>query len=156
RVLADNTVCINASGHTIHGGGQLLANTGGMQNAGTVIADASSGLTVDPNGLNFTNTGTLRATNGATLVLTSGTFDNTMGLIEAQAMSTVSITSATLIDGTLNTVGSGLISAAAGSTFTDVTNSGTVTEANNQSANVTGTLTNNGTWTLSSAGNLTD
>jgi len=62
RILPnDNTVCTHAKGHTIRGAGQLLVNTGGMQNAGTIIADQSNSLVVDPNALNFENTGALGA-----------------------------------------------------------------------------------------------
>jgi len=156
RILTDNTVCTHAAGHTIHGAGQLLVNTGGMQNAGTIVADETNSLTVDPNALNFTNTGTLRAASGGTLVLTAGTFINTAGLIEAQDMSTVAVSGATVMDGTMTTGGSGTISVGGGSTFTNVTNAGVVQEANNQSTVVTGTLTNNSTWSLNSVGNLTD
>ena len=157
RILTDNTLCTHAASHTIHGAGQLLADTGGMLNAGVIIADRPmNGLAIDPNGLGFTNTGTLRAAGGGTLVLSAGTFTNTDGLIEAQDQSTVAVNAAAVSDGTLATSGSGSISVGGGSTFTDVTNTGSVNQANNQATVITGTLTNNADWTLSSAGNLTD
>jgi hypothetical protein len=156
RIYTDNTVCTHASGHTIRGAGQLLVNTGGMQNAGTIIADQPSGLTIDPNALNFTNTGTLRAASGGTLTLLNGTFLNAKGLIEAQDMSTVAVSGATLMDGTMTTGGSGTISVVGGSIFTNVTNTGAVQQPNSQAIVITGMLTNNGTWSMNSVGNLTD
>src|SRR5262249_15916342 len=39
RIVTDNTVCTNGPQHTIHGAGQLLVNTGGMINNGTIVAD---------------------------------------------------------------------------------------------------------------------
>jgi hypothetical protein len=156
RILTDNTVCTHAAGHTIHGAGQLLVNTGGMQNAGTIIADQAAGLLIDPNGLNFTNTGKLQAKGGATLTLTAGVFVNTNGLVEALDTSMVAVAGATVINGTVTTDGSGLISVGGGSVFTNVTNSGAVAQVNGQPGSVTGTLTNNGTWSLNSTGANTD
>jgi hypothetical protein len=155
RILSDNSICVHAAGHTIHGGGQVLANTGGMQNAGTIIADQPTALSIDPNGLNFTNSGLLEAQAGATLRLQAGTFDNTGGLITALDTSTVAITNATVVAGTLTTGGSGKISVETG-TLSDVTNIGTVIQVNGQAGLLTGTLTNNGTWSLSATGAATD
>ncbi len=159
RLVTDNTVCQNAAGHTIHGAGQLLVNTGGMQNAGTITADQASSLTIFPNGKGFINTGTVQATAGGTLVLQSGTFTNTGGLIQASdpsIVSTVAVTAATVVDGTMTTSGVGTINVAGGATFTNVTNTGAVAQANGQPTTVTGTLTNNGTWSLNSTGANTD
>src|SRR5262249_33775775 len=64
RILTDNTICTNGAQHTIHGSGQILVNSGGMTNNGTIIADASAGLTIDPNGQGFINAGLLRAAGG--------------------------------------------------------------------------------------------
>src|SRR4029077_6841637 len=91
RIVTDNTVCTNGLMHTIHGAGQLLVNTGGMLNNGTIIADLPSGLTIDPNGLGFVNAGSLQAANGATLTLSTDTFDNGRGTIEALSGSVVRI-----------------------------------------------------------------
>ena len=156
RILTDNTVCIHAAGHTIHGAGQLLANTGGMQNAGLISADQPSILSIFPNGKGFTNTATLQATNGGTLLLQSGTFTNTGGLIRALDMSTVRVNAAALVDGTMTSSGSGAISVEAGSTFKNVTNAGAAAQANGQGAIITGTLTNNGTWALNATNASTD
>ena len=159
RLIVNNTVCTNAATHTIHGAGQLLANTGGMQNAGTISADQSNNLTIFPNGKGFINTGVLQATAGGTLVLQSGTFTNTGALIQAfdpSSVSTVQVTGATVVGGTMTTSGMGTFSVAGGATFTDVTSAGAVVEPNSQPATITGTLTNNGTWFLTSTGSNTD
>ena len=156
RLLTDNTVCVQAAGHTIHGAGQLLTNTGGMQSAGTISADQTTPLTIFPNGKGFTNTGILQATNGGTLLLQNATFSNAGGLVRALDMSTVRINATTLVDGTVTTAGTGMISAEGGATFTDVTNTGAAMQVNGQAAAITGTLTNNGTWSLNSTGATTD
>ncbi|MGH3054361.1 MAG: hypothetical protein ACRDL7_05225, partial [Gaiellaceae bacterium] len=159
RLVTDNTVCQHTAGHTLHGLGQVLVNTGGMQNAGLISADDPAGsLTIFPNGLGFTNTATLQATQGGTLVLQSGTFTNTGGLIQAFDPSTASaiqINSATVVGGTMSTSGVGTI-VVAGSTFAGVTSTGTVMQPNGQPATITGTLTNNGTWSMNSSGANTD
>ena len=67
----------------------------------------------------------------------------------------LSVSGATVVDGTITTSGSGRIHPP-GSTFTNVTNTGMVENTDNQVAAVTGTLTNNGTWSLSSIGSNTD
>ena len=156
RILTDNTVCVHAATHTILGAGQLLANTGGMQNAGHIIADQPTTLSIFPNGKGFINTGTLQAASGATLLLQSGTFTNTNGLIQALDMSTVRISASAVVDGTMTTTTSGTISVEGGSTFADVTSSGLAVEANGQSGVITGTLTNNGTWSLNATNADTD
>ena len=58
--------------------------------------------------------------------------------------------------GTLSTSGSGRIRPIGGSTFSDLVNSGTVEQTNSQSAAIAGTVTDNGTWKLSSVGDATD
>jgi hypothetical protein len=156
RIFTANTVCTNSQGHTIRGAGQLLVDSGAMSNAGTIIADQSNSLTIDPNATGFTNTGTLEAMNGGTLILQSGGFTNTNGIVQALDTSMVRVIAATISDGTLNTSGSGSISIESGSVLADVTNNGALVLPTGQTATITGTLTNTGTFSMNAAGNNTD
>jgi len=156
RILTDNTVLTQTAGHTIRGSGQLLANTGGMINQGSVIADQPAGLWVDPNDLGLTNQGLLQASSGAPLTLKAGTFTNTGGIIEALDLSRVEVqTGATVVGGDLRSNGTGVI-APQGGTLTNVTTSGTIQQDNAQDVIITGGLTNNGLWRLSTSGSATD
>ena len=156
RILTDNTVFTQSAGHTIRGGGQLLADSGGMINQGTVIADQPRGLIVDPNALGFVNAGLLQAQSAGTLSLTAGTFTNTGGTIEALDGSAVEIRSgAIIVGGELQSSGSGVV-LPQGGTLSGVTTHGDVRQDNGQSVVITGSLTNNGTWAVNTTGALTD
>jgi len=74
RVYTIDTVITHAAGHTIRGAGQLLVNLGGLVNQGTILADLATALTIDPNGLGFTNSGRLQATGSGGLVIGDGPF----------------------------------------------------------------------------------
>jgi hypothetical protein len=155
RILTDNTVLTQAAGHTIRGSGQLLGDSGGMVNQGTIIVDQSVGLLVDPNDLGFVNQGLLQASGGP-LVLWAGTYPNTQGTIEALDGSEVQIrTGATVVGGALRGQGTGAI-VPQGGTLTNVTTTGTVRLDNAQSVIITGALTNNGTWSVNTSGSATD
>jgi hypothetical protein len=155
RILTDNTILTQAAGHTIRGSGQLLANTGGMINQGTIVVDQPSGLTIDPNALGFTNAGLLQA-HGGPVVLVPGMYINTQGTIEALDDSEVQIgTGATVVGGTLRGQGTGAV-VPQGGTLTNVTTSGTVRQDNGQDVIITGGLTNNAMWSLNTTGSPTD
>jgi hypothetical protein len=99
----------NQSGSVIQGGGQLGGNTLLFTNQGTISANQSgSPLVIDPSSGTNTNSGTLRAMNGATLRLQDGTITNsTPGVIEAQTGSTVEINTANITGGNISVVGTG-------------------------------------------------
>src|SRR5438067_2139926 len=63
--------------NTIQGGGSIGADTMGFRNFGTVVANQPFGIIIDPSATGAVNGGTLRADSSGTLVLSSGTFDNT-------------------------------------------------------------------------------
>jgi len=92
------------SGITIHGQSGMIGFDGGsplpLVNQGTIAADGSGG-TLNVYGTNWTNTGTLQASNGGTLGLNGGTLVNT-GIIEAFGTSAVNINSSSL---TINSPG---------------------------------------------------
>ncbi len=114
---------------TIQGSGSVGLGLLAITNQGTIVANnASVPLVLTPNSGGFANSGTLRATNGATLSLQSGTFTNTSGVIEAQNASTVSIANSSLTSGTLTITGTGALQLAnATLTNVNVTNSATGT-----------------------------
>ncbi|HWL92791.1 MAG TPA: hypothetical protein VNT79_04590, partial [Phycisphaerae bacterium] len=94
--------------NTIRGAGSICHNFIDMTNQGLIVADKTTSLQVDPLSA-FTNQGTLRATNGATLVLKNGFFLNVAGVIDAQANSFVNLQNLTLQGGVLNSADNGLI-----------------------------------------------
>ncbi len=144
--------------NTIRGGGQIGINMLPIINQGTIIADQPTALTLDPGGT-ITNSGTLRAQSGATLKLFNGTFSNISGVIEALDGSVVEIGSATIIGGTLQTIGTGefrSLNATLDGTGDPVVSSGLLSVPSVYNLTVKGTLHNTGTIRLNSTGSLTD
>ena len=71
--------------NTIRGSGLLGSNSLAFTNQGTVEANLNNAtLTLDPAAIAFRNTGNYRAVNGGILVLTTGSFNNNGGTIQAQ------------------------------------------------------------------------
>ena len=160
RIFTNNATLMQAATHTIQGAGQLLVNTGGMVNLGTIIADKATALTIDPNALGFTNQGTMQATGAGGFVFNAGTFTNTGETIEVLTGSKLDLTGgATVIGGTLSTTGTGVINVKGSSTdleLNNVTIASTVNQGDGFDAEINGALTNNGTWNMNSVGSLTD
>ncbi len=100
--------------HTIRGAGQIGVNLMFLTNRGTVIADQTNTLTIDPRAGadEVINPGTIRGTSGAPLTLAAGSYTNfeglDPGLIEANG-SIVSLSSATISGGDVDVVGLGEI-----------------------------------------------
>ena len=171
-------VVTNDTNHTIRGGGELFDGVGTMINKGAVIADDPRVplviRAVHDEGNPFVNQGVLQASNGATLTLGNGYFDNSGSAIEALDGSKLLLHNTTpgmvTIDGgTIRSVGTGVITtgggAGLGATLKDVTiDSGTRLQPDadegfglgNRFARVQGTLTNHGTWNLNADGVGTD
>jgi len=141
-----------------------------LTNNSTIDANISPTVSTAPlyiqaGGGGMSNTKTLEATNGGTLIVTGGTVTNSSaGVIEAVGSdtssnpSTVVLTgNTTIIGGTLTTSGVGVIDVAANNiaNLTSLTNNGTLNVQNNGEILSTGTITNNGTITLQGAGNQT-
>ncbi len=142
--------------NTIQGAGQIGINLLTLVNQGTIDANQSNTLTVNPGG-GVTNTATLEASAGGTMAL-SATVANTGGSILSNGVgSTVDLNGSTITGGTLTTTTSGAI-LSGGSTLDGVTIStgSTVTAENNTATTLKDTLTNNGTLAIASTGNLTD
>lgn len=149
---------INSAGHTIQGAGQIGVNLLTISNQGLILANQSNALVIDPSSGGFINTGTLRATAGATLQLINGTFTNTGGLIQADDTSHVDLSAVTVTGGTLTSINSGKIRALSNSTLSDITlTAGSNLELGNANRlNLSGTIANAGTIQLLAVGNYTD
>ena len=161
--LGTNTLTNNG---TIQGSGNIGDTQMTLVNSATGIIDANSGsgqtaLVIQTSG-GTTNTGTLEATVGSNLILegaSGGNFTNTGGTIQAVGSgSTVELNDGvTITGGTLTTSGGGLIFSNNSATLSGLTiSSGSAYQVNNNAnTTLTGTITNNGTLTLASFGNVT-
>ncbi len=138
---------INAD-NTIEGGGFIGNNTMGLTNQGTITANQPTALVIDPSSsADVINSGTMRATSGATLRLLGGTFTNfegsTDGLIQANA-SIVRITSSSVSGGDIAVLGAGTLElSSATMTGGTVANSATGTiKTTSGTSTLGGTVTN--------------
>jgi fibronectin-binding autotransporter adhesin len=165
---------------TIQGAGQIGHGQMALVNSGTIDANQSAGMTIDAND-GLTNTGTLEATAGSTLVLSNtGTVINTGGTISANGStiqvngsaikggavtltgaSTLQLTNAAISGGTLTNSATGTIEIAAGTNYLGgtINNSagGTFKIDNGAVLDLRpGTYAQLGTLQLNSAGNVTE
>ncbi len=155
-------VLTHGATHTIQGAGNILHGIGGLDNAGTILANQGAPLTIDPGALPVNNTGTLGAAAGGTLLLASGVFNNAGGSIEADGPGSnvsLSVSTVTVNGGSFTTTNGGQIRSFVngpqlnGVTFTNGTD---VVLANNHDLRILNGLTNNGTISMNSGNNLTD
>ncbi len=155
-------VLTHGATHTIQGAGNILQGIGGLDNAGTILANQGAPLTIDPGALPVNNTGTLGAAAGGTLLLASGVFNNAGGSIEADGPGSnvsLSVSTVTVNGGSFTTTNGGQIRSSVngpqlnGVTFTNGTD---VVLANNHDLRILNGLTNNGTISMNSGNNLTD
>ena len=98
--------------NTIQGAGKIGQNAIAFTNRGLIDANQSNSLTLDPSASGAINSGTMRASTGATLVLYSGAFQNdegaANGLLRADG-GTVVVQSSTVTGGATDVVGSGVV-----------------------------------------------
>ncbi len=148
------------SGQTISGAGQIGVNSMALTNLGTINANVSNSLTIDPSDSGVINKGTLKASSGGTLILKGGTFTNFEGttnyLIEADNGSEVQLNGANVVGGVLSTVGTGFFRNTGTSTLDSLTLNGTLEQNNATTLNLKGTITNNGNIKMNSLGNQTN
>lgn len=145
--------------NVIQGGGQIGLNQIALTNQSVIEANqAGTALVLDPNSVGFTNTGTLRAADGATLLLQDGTFQNSGGVVAAKSGSRVDLSGATLAGGTLTTFDTGRIRNLNTAALDGVTLSAdsVFEQANNSQTKLSGSFANRGTYSMLSAGNSTD
>ena len=105
--------------NTIQGAGALGSNLIGIINRSLIDANVGSSLTVDPSSTSgAVNSGTIKASNGGSLVLAGGTYTNFEGitdrLIQANA-SNVQLNSATVNGGEVEILGAGTLGLASSS-----------------------------------------
>ncbi len=149
--------------NTIQGTGNLGSNSMALTNQGTIVATATGGgtvLTINPSASGAMNSGLLQA-NGGTLRLQGGTYTNTGSTIEALAGSVVELNAATVVNGTLQTTGTGVIRHQPGAsnvTLNGVTNAGAFVVPDGELVDLIGTITNSGTILVDSTttGRFTD
>lgn len=154
-----------AAGQTVTGRGEFGQDAIYVSNAGTIEANvAAATLTLNPRNANtgtgvdgseFRNTGTLRASGTAELVLTGsggGEFNNAGATIEAVGGGSVVTltTTATVTGGTLRGTGGGVVQSGISQDIVvgDLTLEGAIFGRTNSDFGVTGTITNNGTLTI--------
>ncbi len=160
--ITANAALLNDVNNTIQGSGQFGLGSGGnafaLTNDGTIDANQSNALTVNPGGATA-NDGTIEATNTDPLNL-GGIFNNrSIGIIQG-AGGTVNLGSSTINAGTLMTSGGGAMNSG-GDRLNGVTISSgsTVTVPNNQTTTLQGTITIAPTGVLfddSNGNNLSD
>ncbi len=144
---------------TIQGAGGIGSQSGNsFINQATVNANQTTPLTISVGSGAVTNTGTLEATNGATLALSgSGTVTNTGGTLHADPASIVSLYGVTINGGTLTTSGTGTIQATCClnySTLNGVTLNGTFSLIGNNIGYLGGAITDNGSMLINSGATL--
>jgi hypothetical protein len=162
--LYGNTGSILTTSSNIAGAGTVGNAELNFVNSGTMNANISGqSLLVNPDTCltcTNSNSGTLEATGGGTLILSNGTWTNTgAGKITAAASSAVDLQSnVSITGGTLSTTGSGVINNVASNDvfLTNVTNTGNYVVQNNGATEISGTLTNTGTITMNASGNVTE
>jgi fibronectin-binding autotransporter adhesin len=128
---------------TIQGAGNIGDGQMALNNSGTIDANQSNALTLQiSNGA--TNTGTLEATSGGTLILNGGTYTNTGGIITNNASTLEFEGGATINGGTVSQTGAGTLELAGGTINATITNSstGTIEAVTSTSSTIGGTLTN--------------
>ena len=144
----------------ISGAGQIGFNGLAITNQAMIDANLSEVLIIDPkdgaDGL--VNTGTLQASDGATLRIQNGTVVNTGGTIQALDGSTVELAGLLSISGG-ELAGEGTIQVTTASNVTldgiGLINSGTLQVANGGITTLVGDITNAGTIELNSTGSST-
>ncbi len=146
-----NDHVINTASHTIRGAGNIgFGNALQITNQGLIDANVSGGtLNVTPNNSGLVNSGLMRASNGGNLNLVgtslgSSVIDNSLGIIEAQAGSTVThnTTNAGIFGGQLTGAGTHAIGSS-WARFDTLTVDAYVDVVNSRRLDLVGTITNN-------------
>ena len=144
---------------TIQGNGDIGNDTVNidLQTGNMIDANvAGQSLTVNPDDGGMTNAGTMQASGGGTLILTGsggGTFDNTHGIIQALAGSTVELTnSANISQGSIVSTGDGQVDVLTGQNvfLSDMTLDADIQVADNTDFGISGAIYNTGTVQINS------
>ncbi len=131
----------------IHGRGNIGYDRTQITNQSEIRADITDQtLELDPGTGGMVNTGLVNATNGATVLMNSGTYDNTGGTIRADVDSLVKFINGPVITaGTLQSIGTGRFETANATiaVLDSVTINGHVLIDNADNIELRGTVTNN-------------
>jgi hypothetical protein len=146
--------------NTIRGSAQICANSLQFVNAdaGVIEAQGNQGIQIDPPGVfGFENDGMVRALAGSFVNVTSGSFDNTQGEMEAMDGGTIFLAASTITGGVLRSFGTGSFNSNTNNILANVTlDAGSVLGVPNANlSHLQGTITNRGTMRLNSIGNGT-
>ncbi len=143
-----NVVLTQASGHTISGNGELNA---ALINNGTVNANSTAGtaaLLLESNPM--TNNSLFEATAGGTLQISGNTVTQGPSGQLLASNGTVSIINGTISGGTLNSALGGTIQTSGTSTLDSLTNNATLNVLGGATTNITGNLVDTGLITVNS------
>jgi fibronectin-binding autotransporter adhesin len=159
---------INGAAGTVLTNQSTITGWGTVGNGAVEISNASNGvINSNISGGNIllnpytsvasSNAGLLEATNGGTLTMSNGTWNNTGTIQAATGSSVVLQSNVSITGGTLESTGTGtVISAANQDVFlTGLTLAGTFDIQNNNATEINGTITNNGVINLQGTGNGT-
>ena len=162
---------------TVGGSGQIGVNLTTLINEGTIVADQSTELRIDPNAGGMTNSGLMVARDGGLLVLNAAGYDNALGEIRAEDASTVRFRPGAEITGGLMVAESGGLfdfnggtlvgptvlidlggvgQVTALSTVLNLTNDGVINHNNGVGLHTAGQLNNTGSYFMNSSGSPTD
>lgn len=149
------------SGVTVHGAGDLGVGITRFTNLGTIRADLSSSLMVNPSNIAdaFINQGTLQATASSTLRLAGVTYTNTGGLIQAAGGFVEFASAVTIVGGSLSATSGGQIRTSGGPgtvAIDGVTLSGMFDLRNGNQLDIKNSIVNNGLLQVNSTGTITD
>ena len=149
RVLVSGSPVINTN-NTIQGQGYIGVLT--FTNQSLIDANVSGAQLELAGGVKITNTGTIQASNGGTLLLQGSSLgvpiNNSGGTIQALSGSTVMVDAFAISGGTLASAGSGIFSTFAGSgnpSLSNLTNKATYQIVSGGSSTIAGTINNLGT-----------
>ncbi len=162
RIFSQNASRLTLAGlQSITGAGQLGVNLLSLtvEDGSIVRAEGSAGMVIDVNADGAINRGLLAAASGSVLTILSSVVDNdgSEGEITALSGGTVNVASSTIIEGTIATQGTGIVQYQSSSLLQDVTVQGADHRLpNTNTLFLSGTLTNNGTMRMQSAGSQTD
>jgi hypothetical protein len=149
--LIDGLTITHGANHLLHGGGAILFNEGSFVNQGTILADSTRQLIVNPGndpGEAFTNQGIVRAENAMGLRITDGLVVNTGASLTAGDGSKLELFfNVEVQGGTLETEGTGVVALSA-ALLDGVTNNGRADQNSLSTVTVRNGLTNNGAYLL--------
>ena len=157
RIQSSGVTTLTNVDNTISGAG-LIGDDGSFTfiNRALVDANTTQALVIGNGAAPVSNTGTLQASTGGTLLIRNTAIANAGGTIAALAASTVVLQSATITGGTLG--GPGAITTADRGSVLDgvaVAKGGTVVVQNNGALTVANAVANDGSIQLAGAGNYT-